>query len=64
MDFTSYSPYVIRLLYNLAPIGEVSELVDELDLGSSAERRVGSSPSFPTRSPKVLLIYPLTLLFY
>ena len=28
--------------------GEVSELVDERDLGSRAERRGGSSPSFPT----------------
>ena len=26
----------------------MSELVDEPDLGSGAERRVGSSPSFPT----------------
>ena len=33
----------------LAPIiGEVSELVDEHDLGSCAERRPGSSPGFPT----------------
>ncbi len=34
---------------SLAPIvGEVSELVDEHDLGSCAERRPGSSPGFPT----------------
>ena len=31
--------------------GEVSELVDERDLGSRAERRGGSSPPFPTRRP-------------
>ena len=29
--------------------GEVSELVDEHDLGSCAARRPGSSPGFPTR---------------
>ncbi len=29
--------------------GEVSELADEHDLGSCAERRGGSSPPFPTR---------------
>jgi hypothetical protein len=28
-------------------IGEVLELADRLDLGSSAARREGSSPSFP-----------------
>ena len=32
------------------PIGEVSELADEHDLGSCAERRGGSSPPFPTNS--------------
>ena len=31
------------------PRGEVSELVDEHDLGSCAERHGGSSPPFPTR---------------
>ncbi len=37
---------------SLAPIvGEVSELVDEHDLGSCAERRPGSSPGFPTNKP-------------
>ena len=30
------------------PIGEVSELADEHDLGSCAGRRGGSSPPFPT----------------
>ena len=30
------------------PTGEVSELADEHDLGSCAERRGGSSPPFPT----------------
>ena len=39
--------------------GEVSELVDEHDLGSCAARRVGSSPSFPRI--KVFFIFPLTL---
>src|SRR5471032_155241 len=29
---------------------KVAELVDALDLGSSAERHVGSTPSFRTRS--------------
>ena len=29
-------------------LGEVSELVDEHDLGSCAARRPGSSPGFPT----------------
>ena len=29
-------------------MGEVSELADEHDLGSCAERRGGSSPPFPT----------------
>jgi hypothetical protein len=29
-------------------MGEVSELADEHDLGSCAERRWGSSPPFPT----------------
>src|SRR5205085_10778372 len=35
--------------YNSAT-AKVAELVDALDLGSSAERHVGSSPSFRTRS--------------
>ena len=30
------------------PLGELAELADALDLGSSAERRKGSSPLFPT----------------
>ena len=34
--------------YNRRSLGEVSELVDERDLGSRAERRPGSSPGFPT----------------
>ena len=39
---------------DLVPIiGEVSELVDEHDLGSCAERRPGSSPGFPTKRPKI-----------
>jgi hypothetical protein len=33
--------------------GEVSELVDEHDLGSCAERRPGSSPGFPTISTRL-----------
>ena len=43
--------------------GEVSELVDEHDLGSCAARRVGSSPSFPRIKFLLYLsvdtIYPL-----
>ena len=31
----------------MVPIGEVSELADEYDLGSCAERRGGSSPPLP-----------------
>jgi hypothetical protein len=31
-----------------AELGEVLELADRRDLGSRAERREGSSPSFPT----------------
>ena len=39
---------------DLVPIiGEVSELVDEHDLGSCAERRPGSSPGFPTTRPEL-----------
>ena len=30
-------------------IGEVLELADRRDLGSRAERREGSNPSFPTK---------------
>lgn len=30
----------------------MAELVDALDLGSSAERRVGSSPSIRTKKPE------------
>ena len=33
--------------------GEVSELADEHDLGSCAERRGGSSPPFPTKGEDV-----------
>ena len=45
---------------SLAPIvGEVSELVDEHDLGSCAERRPGSSPGFPTNRP-ASVIDPVT----
>jgi hypothetical protein len=32
----------------LATVGEVLELADSLDLGSSAARRGGSNPPFPT----------------
>ena len=32
-----------------ASLGEVSELADEHDLGSCAERHGGSSPPFPTK---------------
>ena len=32
----------------IAKYGELAELVDALDLGSSAARRKGSSPLFPT----------------
>ncbi len=38
-----------RILGNLT-FGEVSELADEHDLGSCAERLGGSSPPFPTIS--------------
>ena len=34
----------------MSPAGEVSELVDEHDLGSCAERRGSSSLPFPTTS--------------
>ena len=34
---------------------EVAELVDALDLGSSAARRAGSSPVFRTKKIKKLL---------
>ena len=45
---------------SLAPIvGEVSELVDEHDLGSCAARRPGSSPGFPTNRP-ASVIDPVT----
>jgi hypothetical protein len=40
--------------------GGVLELADRQDLGSCAERREGSSPSFPTNlSPSSLLQIPL-----
>ena len=38
-------------------LGEVSELVDEHDLGSCAERRPGSSPGFPTKNKHIKLDY-------
>ena len=43
------------------PIGGVSELADEHDLGSCAERRGGSSPPFPTivYNIKNLVLFPL-----
>ena len=43
--------------------GEVSELVDERDLGSRAERRPGSSPGFPTMGAgaRVTLLVPLAV---
>ena len=45
---------IIEAGVGLAPIiGEVSELVDEHDLGSCAERRPGSSPGFPTIRPEL-----------
>ncbi len=48
---------------SLAPnVGEVSELVDEHDLGSCAERRPGSSPGFPTNK-LVTVIDPVTYLW-
>ena len=43
------------LLYWVVPGGEVSELADEHDLGSCAERRGGSSPPFPTIGYGVIL---------
>ena len=36
--------------------GGVSELVDEHDLGSCAERRPGSSPGFPTKAKMGVLL--------
>ena len=38
--------------------GEVSELADEHDLGSCAERRGGSNPPFPTTNLALLPISP------
>ena len=35
--------------------GDVPELADGLDLGSSAERREGSSPSVPTRFTRLVI---------
>ena len=40
MNFVDFFPDLER--------GEVSELADEHDLGSCAEKRGGSSPPFPT----------------
>ena len=40
---------VAQLYYNQG-VAKVAELVDAPDLGSGAERRVGSSPSFRTRT--------------
>src|SRR5690606_39576104 len=37
---------------------KVAELVDALDLGSSAERHVGSSPYFRTRSLRAVFARP------
>lgn len=45
--------------------GDVAELVDALDLGSSVLRRGGSSPSIPTKPYEVYKwIVPAFSLFY
>jgi hypothetical protein len=40
------TPILLQLI--ISACGEVLELADRRDLGSRAERREGSSPSFPT----------------
>ena len=37
--------------YIVIRLADMAELVDALDLGSSAARRVGSSPSIRTKMP-------------
>ena len=40
------------MAYNPLAPGQVAELADAIDLGSIAERRVGSNPTLPTsKSP-------------
>ncbi len=39
------------IIFSEFTYGEVSELADEHDLGSCAERRGGSNPPFPTKLP-------------
>ena len=41
--------HTVSRKYKRVQYGELAELVDALDLGSSAARRKGSSPLFPTR---------------
>ena len=43
---------LMRGLYYNQQVAKVAELVDAPDLGSGAERRVGSSPSFRTRTAR------------
>ena len=40
--------HTVSRKYKRVQYGELAELVDALDLGSSAARRKGSSPLFPT----------------
>lgn len=41
---------VLLLIVRVISIfGKLAKLVDALDLGSNVEKRVGSSPSFPTK---------------
>ena len=44
------SGFTLYLNVSRKRLAKVAELVDAPDLGSGAERRVGSSPSFRTRS--------------
>ena len=48
MDHRGFSvPFLVNISGRI--YGELAELVDALDLGSSTARRKGSSPLFPTR---------------
>ena len=50
-------------IYFCAPIADVAKLVDALDLGSSAARHGGSSPSIRTILIKIALPYAGFFLF-